>query len=130
MLDGKSDDVFYFFASWCGPCNVEAADIVRIAAKYGDALHVVGIDVKEPAERARAFRDRHRISYPIALDDTGSVFEALGLHEFPTHVFLDARGVISCVSIGDLTPDQMDNEVAVAAARAPKTVTQTSPAPP
>jgi thiol-disulfide isomerase/thioredoxin len=110
-----------FFASWCPPCNDEAADIVAIAAKYGDALAVIGIDVRESADKARGFRVKHNIPYPIALDETGSVFRALGLKQYPTHVFVDAIGMISCISVGDLTAEQMDNEVSVAAARHPAT---------
>lgn len=130
-LDGKGDGVFTlstllgrpvwlnFFASWCPPCNAEAANIVRIAGKYGDALCIVGVDVKEQPDKARGFRDLHKITYPIVLDDKGSVSKALGFHALPTHVFLDARGAITCISEGDLTTDQMDNEVAVALAHAP-----------
>ena len=131
LLDGKdalftlSDYVgrpvwLQFFASWCGPCNREASDIVRIASKYGDAVATVGIDVKEQPERARAFRDLHEIPFPIALDSKASVFDSLGFKALPTHLFIDARGVISCLSVGDLTPEQMDNEIAVALARHPK----------
>ena len=106
-----------FFTSWCPPCNDEAADIVRIAHAYAGSVHVIGIDVKEKPEPVRAFRDRHRITFPIALDDTASVFKSLGLHEYPSHVFLDASGRPSCLAVGDLTPDQMNNELAVALAR-------------
>lgn len=131
-LDSEDDDLFslsalkgkpvwlQFFASWCGPCNREAADIVRIAAKYSDAIHVAGIDVGETPEHARAFRDAHNIPFTIALDHTQNVFHGLGFTAFPTHVFVDAQGYFSCISVGDLTPEQMDNEVAVALGRAPR----------
>ncbi len=133
LLDGK-DQVFtlsdylgrpvwlQFFASWCGPCNEEAGDVVRIANKYGDALATIGIDVEEQPERARAFRDRHKIPFPIALDSKATVFDSLGFKNFPTHMFVDARGLVSCLSVGDLTPAQMDNEIAVASARHPGVV--------
>ncbi len=116
-----------FFTSWCPPCNAEIGDILRIAAKYADDVSVVGISVEEQAAPVRAFRERHNVTYPIALDDTGAVFKAFGFDSFPTHMFLDAKGAISCISIGDLTPDQMDNEVAVALARAP--IVRESPRP-
>jgi thiol-disulfide isomerase/thioredoxin len=132
VLDGTADDVFsvsacqgkpiwlQLFASWCGPCNNEAADIVRIAKNYGEAIHVVGIDVKESPDKARAFRERHAIPFPIALDDTGSVFRTLGFKALPTHVFFDSLGRITCISVGDLKPDEMDNEIAVALSRSPQ----------
>lgn len=106
-----------FFTTWCPPCNAEASDIVRIGATYAQSAHVVGIDVAEAPAKVRAFRDRHGIAFPIALDTGGSVFRGFGFHGYPTHVFLDATGAISCVSVGDLTPAQMDNELAVALAR-------------
>lgn len=106
-----------FFTSWCPPCNSEAADIVRIAHTYKDSAHVIGIDVEEKPEPVRAFRDKHRIPFPIALDGTGSVFKSLGLRGYPSHIFLDAAGRPSCLAVGDLTPDQMNNELAVALAR-------------
>jgi cytochrome c biogenesis protein CcmG/thiol:disulfide interchange protein DsbE len=121
-----------FFASWCGPCNREAADVVRIASKYGDAIVTVGIDVKEQPERARAFRDLHKIPFPITLDGEAKVFDSLGFRGFPTHMFVDARGLISCLTDGDLTPAQMDNEIAVALSRPgkPQAKAFASPAPP
>ena len=118
-----------FFTSWCPPCNAEAADIVRIGAKYGETLAVVGISVKETPDPVREFRKRHRIPYTIALDDTGAVFKSLGFIYYPTHVFIDARGYISCISIGDLTPEQMDNEVSVALDRAPLAKGLSAPVP-
>ncbi len=72
-LDGKGDGIFTLgelvgrpvwlklFPSWFPPCNAEAADIVRIAGKYGDALSVIGVDVKERPEQARGFREQHKI---------------------------------------------------------------------
>jgi len=106
-----------FFASWCTSCNDEAADVVRIAQKYGDAIHTVGIDVNEKPELARRYRDTHKITYPIALDETASVFHSLGFTLLPTHVFFDSTGLVSCVSVAELTAEQLDNEVAVALSR-------------
>jgi hypothetical protein len=99
------------------PCNDEASEIVTLAGKYGASVYTAGIDVKERPEPVRAFRDRHKIPFPIALDTKGAVFKSLGFTGLPTHVFFDARGLVSCISVGKLTPDQMDNEIAVALAR-------------
>jgi len=106
-----------FFTTWCGPCNREASDIVRIAQKYGNAAIVIAVDEMEKPAKVRAFQERHGFTLPIAMDATGSVFDALGFTGYPTHLFLSPTGEISCLSIGDLTPEQMDNELAVALAR-------------
>ena len=130
LLDGKgaiftlSEQLGYvvwlnFFTSWCEPCNLEAPNILVVAKKYGSALRVIGIDVQETEGAVRAFRDRHGITFPIALDDKGAIFKNFGLPGFPTHMFIDASGLISCISVAGLAASEMDNEVAVALARAP-----------
>ena len=130
LLDGKGD-VFTlsdlvgrpvwlnFFATWCPPCNAEMSDIIRLASRFAPEIHVIGIDVAEEPAKVRAFRDRHSVPFPIALDEKASVFHSFGFSELPTHMFLDARGYISCISVGDLLPNQMDNEIAVALSRKP-----------
>jgi thiol-disulfide isomerase/thioredoxin len=103
-----------FFASWCPPCNKEAGRIIELSKRYApQGLHVIGIDVNEKPAAVRGFRDEHKIDYPIALDETGSVFTGLGLHEYPTHMFLHRTGKISCIFAGNLETSLMDNEVAV-----------------
>ena len=109
-----------FFTTWCPPCNEEAAGIVSLGARYRDAgLKIVGVDVKETQEPVRAFVAKYHIDYPVGLDSRGIVFKGLGGNRFPTHVFLDRAGHITCVAHGALTSNQMDNEIAVAHAGGP-----------
>ena len=106
-----------FFTSWCPPCNSEAADIVKMADDYrAEGVKVLGISVEEKPEPVHAYVKRHAIDFPIALDSTGSVFKALGGQEYPSHMFLDSAGNVTCVAIGMLKRTQMDNEIAVAIA--------------
>ncbi|HTV74978.1 MAG TPA: TlpA disulfide reductase family protein [Candidatus Acidoferrales bacterium] len=104
-----------FFASWCPSCDGEADRLARLAAHYAPhGLVTVGIDYKEPPAPVRAFRDRHKITFPIALDSMGSVFAGLGLSALPTHLFFDRAGRITCVAADDISFKAMDNEISVA----------------
>jgi len=106
-----------FFTTWCPPCNQEAPGIVSFGARYRDAgLKIIGVDVKESEDKARAFVARYHIDYPVAMDSRGIVFKGFGGNAFPTHVFLDRTGHITCVAHGALAEAQMDNEIAVAVA--------------
>ena len=104
-----------FFASWCAPCNDEARDISALAHQYRDAgLRVVGIAVNDSLDGARSFRDKHKIDFPIAVDQKSQVFHDLGASGLPTHIFLDRRGYLTCAATRMLEPRQMDNEISVA----------------
>jgi thiol-disulfide isomerase/thioredoxin len=126
LLDGERERVrlgdflgsaiwLNFFATWCGPCNAEADRLVQIAEHYKPyGLVTISVDVKESPEAVRAYRERHHISYPIALDRDGSIFKGFGLRGYPTQLFFGRDGRITCFDLGDMEFNEMDNEIAVA----------------
>lgn len=104
-----------FFTTWCPPCNEECTRIVHLAEHYKPyGLNTVGIDVGEPAQTVRDFRDRYKIPFPIALDPNGIVFRVFGGYGFPTHAFFDREGHVTCITADDLELFEMDNEIVVA----------------
>jgi len=105
-----------FFASWCGDCNAEMADVLEVYGKYRDAgLTLIGVNVGEPAARAVAFRDQFKIPYSILMDSNSAVFDRLvGTGHLPTHLFYSESRRLTCVGIEGLTAKDMDNEITVA----------------
>jgi len=53
----KSDRpvVVDFWAAWCGPCKVVAPELEKLAAKYGDQIAVVKVDVDANPALSQAF---------------------------------------------------------------------------
>ncbi len=118
-----------FCATWCAPCNEECSRIVRLAEHYKPyGLSTIAIDVGEPAQPVRDFRDRYRISFPIAMDPKEIVYRAFGRLGYPTHAFFDREGRVTCIVAGGLELFEMDNEIAVALGGNPVLPAQT-PAP-
>jgi cytochrome c biogenesis protein CcmG/thiol:disulfide interchange protein DsbE len=108
--------VVNLFASWCGPCVAEAPDVAAFAAAHPADTIVVSVDVGESAATAREFRLRFGIGYPVALDESSSVYKSIGMHAYPTTLFVRPSGLLACAFVGQLSPDDLEAERAYALA--------------
>ena len=93
-----------FFATWCPPCQEETPVLRDTYAEYRDeGLELVAISVQEstPADVAE-YAETYSLDYTIGFDGTGAVFDTYQGYGLPTHVFLDADGVIRQLVYGPL----------------------------
>jgi thiol-disulfide isomerase/thioredoxin len=97
-----------FFASWCPPCIEETPVLRDTYATYADqGLRLVAVSVQEttPADVA-AYAETYGLEYDIGFDATGAVFETYQGFGLPTHVFIDADGVIRHLRFGPIDREQ------------------------
>jgi cytochrome c biogenesis protein CcmG/thiol:disulfide interchange protein DsbE len=104
-FDGRAV-ILNFFASWCRPCELEAADLERTwQANKDSGVVFLGIAIQDEAGAARAFLQKHGVSYPAAIDTTGEVMQAYRVTGIPTTFFIagDRRitGQHAGIFIGD-----------------------------
>jgi peroxiredoxin len=66
-----------FTASWCSVCAREMPHIEEEIWLPGKekGLKVIGIDLDEPIEKVEAFAKLTKITYPLALDPGGNIFQ-------------------------------------------------------
>ena len=100
-----------FWATWCTPCQEEAADIRAAYHGHEGDLVVLAIDVQEPAAAARAFAQARELDYPIGLDSTAAVKTLYGDWGLPAHFFVGSDGVIRDRYLGQLTADLMEQHL-------------------
>jgi cytochrome c biogenesis protein CcmG/thiol:disulfide interchange protein DsbE len=87
--------VLNFFASWCRPCALEAADLERTwQASKGHGVVFLGVAIQDEPVSAKAFLDEHGITYPAAIDRTGDVMRAFRVTAIPTTFFIAPDGSI------------------------------------
>lgn len=82
--------VISVWASWCPDCNKEAPTLTRFAAAHPQVA-VLGIDLSDTAEGARAFYRKWHVHFPSIADPQGSLSSKLGVRAVPTTIFLDSR---------------------------------------
>lgn len=82
--------VINIWASWCPPCADEAPDLRRFAEKHPEA-QLIGIDIRDTQEGARAFYRRFGWSHPSIDDPSGTKSQSLGIQGQPITYFLNDR---------------------------------------
>jgi thiol-disulfide isomerase/thioredoxin len=78
------------WGSWCPGCNVEASDLRRFASAHPE-VQVVGVDLQDSEDAAKAFYRRWRWAHPSVFDPNGKISFSLGLQGTPSTFFLDRQ---------------------------------------
>ena len=91
-----------FFATWCPPCQEETPVLRDMRETYSeDALGMVAVSVQETTvDDVAEYAATYALPYTIGFDATGAVFDTYRGYGLPTHVFIDAEGVISQLRYG------------------------------
>lgn len=94
------------FASWCGPCRVEAPHLVEVYnAIDSEQFEFVGLNLQETPEAVEFFRDEFFIDFPLVLNEGGgltNIYRPVGL---PTTWFIDRDGIVRFVFSGPMTKE-------------------------
>ncbi len=105
--------VVNFWASWCGPCRLEAKIFERAYKKYGGSAGVVfaGVAVSDREDAARKFVKKFSITYPNGIDDTGVISGVFNIFAIPQTFVLDKKGRIAMVYVGAIVEDEIFDDV-------------------
>jgi thiol-disulfide isomerase/thioredoxin len=100
--------VINMWASWCGPCKAEAPDLAAAAARYGDRVQFLGVDVQDNRGDAQVFVHAHGWSYPSVFDPSGAIMTHLGITGPPATFFYAADGSFVTSVHGQIAPEALD----------------------
>jgi len=105
--------VLDFWATWCGPCTLQAPILDRIAKRYEkQGLVVLGVNVDDPPEVARSHALRQRLSYPIVIDAVRDASRKYGVEKLPSLVVIDREGKVVKYMTGLVDEASLDEVVA------------------
>ena len=99
-----------FWASWCGPCETEAASLERFSRSLAGHATVVGVNW-EDLSRANGLGFIHRYgwTFPNVRDPDGTVGRRYGITTFlPTTFVLDSSGRLRLTLHGPQTQQDLN----------------------
>ena len=99
------------WASWCGPCAVEAAGLARVSLEYEGKVQFLGVDVLDQRNAAQAFIRKYGWTYPSVFDPNGAIRDDLGLLGQPVTVVFDSSGKQVFAWSGPVSESQLREEL-------------------
>ena len=122
-LDGTAIDlaayrgrpvIVNFWASWCVPCREEFPLFQQKLAELGpkDGLAMIGVLYKDEPALAQSFLDDFGATWPTMTDPGGTIAETYRTVAPPQTYFIDAKGVLQAVQIGQVREADFDAQYA------------------
>lgn len=88
--------VLNFWASWCGPCQMEMPDFEEVYKNYHDEIHFLMVNLtdgtQETVESATTFIKGKGYTFPVYYDTKQEAAYAYNVYSVPQTYFIDAEG--------------------------------------
>jgi thiol-disulfide isomerase/thioredoxin len=101
-----------FWATWCPPCVVEIPDLVRLQDRFAGELLIVGLSQDAgPVADVKAFAQKMKMNYPIAIVTPEVEAKFGGVFGLPTTFVVDPQGRVVQKHVGLFDPAMYEAEI-------------------
>lgn len=102
--------VLNFWASWCGPCQMEMPDFHEKYLELGDEINFLMVNVttgRETLESAKKFIAEKGYTFPVFYDTMSDAAATYGAYSLPTTYFIDAEGYAVAQATGAINGETL-----------------------
>jgi thiol-disulfide isomerase/thioredoxin len=101
-----------FWATWCGPCRAEIADLIKLQNAYKDQMQIIGmaVDVDDENDLRAVVKDEG-INYPVAVASGQARWDYGGISALPTVFIINQEGKVVQKHVGLFNPVLYEVEV-------------------
>lgn len=107
--------VLNFWATWCGPCQMEMPYFDTAYKKYSENINFLFIDLtdgsRDTVESAKTFVDEKGFSFPIGFDTEYDGAYTYAVSSIPMTFFIDKDGVIQAYQIGTIDEGVLNEQL-------------------
>ena len=107
--------ILNFWASWCGPCQMEMPDFQKKFEEYGEDINFMIVNmtdgVRETVEKASGYVNHHGFTFPVYYDVYQEAATTYGVMSLPTTYFIDAEGNFVAQARGMLSEEALQSGI-------------------
>jgi peroxiredoxin len=101
-----------FWGTWCPPCRNEMPLLQSAYEANQPELVILAVNVNDTTRAAQDFVEEMGLTFPILMDDAGTVRSQFQVRGYPTTYFVDQDGVLREQFIGELSQVRLDEYLA------------------
>jgi len=107
--------VLNFWASWCGPCQMEMPDFHEKHQQLGEDITFLMVNMtdgaRETVEGASEFVAAQGYSFPVFFDTEMNAAATYGVNSLPTTYFIDADGYAIAQAMGAIDKEALQRGI-------------------
>ena len=106
--------VLNFWASWCGPCQMEMPDFHEKYLELGEEIHFLMVNMtggRETLSSAKAFISEKGYTFPVFYDTDSDAAATYDVYSLPTTYFIDAEGYAIAQATGAIDADTLQRGI-------------------
>ena len=106
--------VLNFWASWCGPCQMEMPDFHEKYLVLSEDVNFLMVNMttgRETIESASAFIEKNEYSFPVFYDINSDAALTYGAYSLPTTFFIDADGYAVAQATGAIDAETLQKGI-------------------